>query len=58
MFKILVIEDDNDLKELFCKVLRRNHYHPIGVDCAEAALDVLDRPEAENLVRQYQWSRR
>ncbi len=43
MFKILVIEDDNDLKELFCKVLRRNHYHPIGVDCAEAALDVLDK---------------
>ncbi len=43
MFKILVIEDDNDLNELFCSVLKRNQYQPIGVSNADCALDVLDK---------------
>lgn len=43
MFKILVIEDDKSLNDLFCKTLLRNNYQPISAEHAEAALDILDR---------------
>lgn len=43
MFKILVIEDDIDLNDLFCKVLKRNNYQPVGVYDAQSALDTLDK---------------
>lgn len=42
MFKILVIEDDYDLKGLFLKTLRKNNYRVFGVENAEEALGVLD----------------
>ncbi|MBQ8687775.1 MAG: response regulator transcription factor [Ruminococcus sp.] len=42
MFKILVVEDDFDLQELFCKTLRRNNYHVFRTDHAQAALRLLE----------------
>lgn len=43
MFKILVVEDDRLLNELFCKTLNRNNYQAYPAEHAEAALDILDK---------------
>ena len=43
MFNILVLEDDRDLRELFCRTLSKNDYSPVGAENAAAALDILDR---------------
>lgn len=43
MFKILVAEDDTDLRNLFCKTLKRNNYQPFGADNAQEALDILGK---------------
>lgn len=43
MFKILVVEDDRLLNELFCKTLNRNNYQTYPAEHAEAALDILDK---------------
>ena len=49
MFKILVVEDDLDLQELFCRTLKRNGYQPIGADNALKALRTLEE-EHINLI--------
>jgi DNA-binding response OmpR family regulator len=37
MFKILVVEDDNELNRLFCRTLERNGYVSFGAtDAANA----------------------
>ena len=43
MFNILVLEDDRDLRELFCRTLSKNDYSPVGAEDTAAALDILDR---------------
>jgi two-component system OmpR family response regulator len=43
MFKILVVEDDTELRQLFCRVLTRNGYLPFGANDAYAALDLMER---------------
>lgn len=43
MFKILVVEDDTELQQLFCRVLTRNGYLPFGADNADAALQLMER---------------
>lgn len=35
MFRILVVEDDVSLKNLFCRTLQRNNYQTFGADRAE-----------------------
>lgn len=50
MFKILVVEDDNSLRRLFCKTLQRNNYTPYEADCAESALTVLDTESIDLIV--------
>ena len=42
MFKILVIEDDADLQNLFCKTLQRSNYMAYGADNAQEAFDILE----------------
>lgn len=42
MFKILVVEDDNSLRKLFCKTLQRNNYHTLEASCAEQALSLME----------------
>lgn len=43
MFKILVAEDDRELRRLFEKVLAQNGYSTKGVSNGKEALDALDR---------------
>ena len=42
MFRILVVEDDAELQELFRQVLEKNGYHVTGVSDGMKALDALD----------------
>ena len=42
MFKILVVEDDNELNRLFCRTLERNGYIAYGAADAARALELLD----------------
>lgn len=42
MFKILIAEDDAELRQLFQRVLTKNGYSVIGVENGKAALDVID----------------
>lgn len=42
MFHILVVEDDKDLRDLFCTVLNENGYTAIPAENGEEALDILD----------------
>lgn len=43
MFQILVVEDDADLQNLFCKTLMRNNYQSYGAKNVQQALDVLEK---------------
>ena len=40
MFKILVAEDDAELRQLFCRVLTRHGFQPIGAADGVEALQV------------------
>lgn len=42
MFKILIVEDDLDLCDLFCEVLNQNGYNTIPSHNGNEALDILD----------------
>lgn len=42
MFNILVVEDDKELRELFCTVLTENHYHALPAQNGEQALTILE----------------
>ncbi len=50
MFRILVVEDDVSLKNLFCRTLQRNNYQTFGADRAETALEILDREYIDLIV--------
>lgn len=50
MFSILVVEDDKELRELFCTVLSDNGYNPISASNGEVALDVLDHQHVDLIV--------
>ncbi len=43
MFKILVVEDDQDLNNLFCKTLNRNNYVTFSADNANTASEILEK---------------
>ncbi len=43
MFKILVVEDDKELCQLFCRVLTREGYFAFSASDGEEALKILDR---------------
>ena len=43
MFRILVVEDDNELRGLFIRVLEKNGYEALEACDGQQALDVLDR---------------
>ena len=43
MFRILIAEDDRDLRQLFCHVLTRNGYTAVGVSNGEEALAAMDQ---------------
>ena len=43
MFNILVVEDDSELRELFCTVLDENGYNAIPAKHGENALEILEK---------------
>lgn len=43
MFKILVAEDDTELRKLFCTVLKNNSYDTFEASNGEEALDIIDK---------------
>lgn len=50
MFKILVVEDDNSLRSLFCKTLQRNNYQALPAEHAEAAFDILEKEYVDLII--------
>lgn len=42
MFHILVVEDDKELRELFCTVLSENGYEPVAAANGEDALQIME----------------
>ena len=47
MFQILVVEDDADLQNLFCKTLIRNNYQAYGAKNVQHALNILEKSTCE-----------
>jgi len=50
MFRILIAEDDVELQQMFCRVLRRSGFDPIPVNDGQEALEVLDREIVDLIV--------
>ena len=50
MFRILVAEDDAELRQLFCRVLTRHGFQPIGAADGVEALQVLERDYIDLIV--------
>ena len=50
MFKILVVEDDNELNRLFCRTLVRNGYVALGAPDAVQALEVLETESVDLII--------
>lgn len=42
MFKIMIAEDDSELRQLYAKVLRRNGYDVVEAEDGQKAIDILD----------------
>jgi two-component system OmpR family response regulator len=50
MFNILVVEDNNDMRELFCTVLSDNGYHCIPAVDGLNALEIMDKKYIDLIV--------
>jgi len=50
MFKILVVEDDTELNQLFCRTLVRNGYVAYGVPDAVKAFDLLEKENVDLII--------
>lgn len=50
MFQILVVEDDIELRELFCTVLSEHGYIPLPAPDGIAAFDILDNTHVDLIV--------
>lgn len=50
MFKILVVEDDLELNQLFCRVLVQNGYVALGAQDAVRALDMLEKETVDLII--------
>lgn len=50
MFKILVVEDDLSLKNLFCRTLTRNSYQAFEAENAERALEILEKESIDLII--------
>ena len=50
MFQILVVEDDKELRDLFCTVLNDNGYTTIPAENGLAAFDVLDSSNVDLVI--------
>ena len=51
MFKILVAEDDAELRQLFCRVLTRHGFQPIGAADGVEALHKTENPQQHGVAQ-------
>ena len=50
MFKVLVVEDDLELRELYMTVLSENGYRPFGAEHGNQALEVMDKEHIDLII--------
>ena len=50
MFKVLVVEDDRDLRQLFARVLQRSGYETLEASDGQQALEVLEREYVDLII--------
>ena len=50
MFKVLVVEDDRDLRQLFTRVLQRSGYETLEAGDGQQALEVLEREYVDVII--------
>ena len=50
MFNILIVEDDRDLRELFCRTLVKNSFKAFSAENADNALEILDKEYIDLIV--------
>ena len=50
MFRILVAEDDAELRRMFCRVLERNGFTAVGVPDGQEALEAMEHESIDLLV--------
>ena len=50
MFKVLVVEDDRDLRQLFARVLQRSGYETLEAGDGQQALEVLEREYVDLII--------
>lgn len=50
MFRILVVEDDRELRDLFCRTLEKNNFTPLPAENADSALEILDKEYVDLMI--------
>lgn len=50
MFKILVVEDNKNLRKLMATYLKKNNYEPLEAEDGEQALDILDKNHVDLII--------
>lgn len=50
MFKILVVEDNKNLRKLMVTYLKKNNYEPLEAEDGEQALDILDKNHIDLII--------
>ena len=50
MFKILVVEDNKNLRKLMATYLKKNNYEPLEAEDGEQALDMLDKNHVDLII--------
>lgn len=50
MFKILVVEDNKNLRKLMCTYLTKNNYEALEAEDGEKALDIIDKEHVDLII--------
>lgn len=50
MFKILVVEDDTSLKNLFCRALQKKNFQTFSAEQVKDALNILDKESIDLII--------
>ena len=50
MFKILVVEDNKNLRKLMVTYLKKNNYEPLEAEDGEQALDIIDKNHIDLII--------
>lgn len=50
MMKLLIVEDDQQLQQMFIRILRKHGYSAVGVSNGQLALDALDKDDFDLII--------